>query len=156
MARDGSPPRWLERATFVALAALLYFPLHVRYQNPDQDYPALALIEFVRGGWEPSTLQYPSALTNLLHAAYAIGLAGARLVGWHVTADDLLAAWSRDPAPFRILPRFLAIQRAERAGAHGRLRHRRRYLPRVAEAGEPRRPASLGATQTGFARSFSL
>jgi len=107
--RDLAPPRWLVLITFSALSALLYFPLHVRYQNPDQDYPALALMEFVRGGWEPSSLQYPSALTNLLHAAYAIGLAGARLVGWNATADDLLAAWSRDPAPFRILPRFIAM-----------------------------------------------
>ena len=109
MARDGSPPRWLERATFVALAALLYFPLHVRYQNPDQDYPALALFELVRGGWAPWSLHYPSALNNLLRAGYALALLGARLAGHHLDAGDLLAAWSRDPAPFRILPRFIAM-----------------------------------------------
>ena len=93
-----APPRWLVLATFSALAALLYFPLHVRYQNPDQDYPALALIEFVRGGWEPSTLQYPSALTNLLHAAYAIGLAGH---GW----------WTGTSPPTICLPPGRAIPR---------------------------------------------
>ena len=109
MARDGSPPRWLERATFVALAALLYFPLHVRYQNPDQDYPALALYELVRGGWAPWSLHYPSALNNLLRAGYALGLLGARLAGHHLDAGDLLAAWSGDPAPFRIPPRFIAM-----------------------------------------------
>ena len=101
MARDGSPPRWLERATFVALAALLYFPLHVRYQNPDQDYPALALFELVRGGWAPWSLHYPSALNNLLRAGYALALLGARLAGHHLDAGDLLAAWSRDRAEAR-------------------------------------------------------
>jgi Dolichyl-phosphate-mannose-protein mannosyltransferase len=104
-----SPPRWLSRAIFVGLAALLYFPLHVPYQNPDQDYPGLALFELVRGGWRPWTIYYPSALTNLLRFGYESLLLGARLTGSSLDAVDLLAAFGRDPTPFRIAPRFIAM-----------------------------------------------
>jgi len=104
-----TPPRWLVGATFVGLAALLYYPIHVPYQNPDQDYPGIALLEMVRGGWEPWTIYYPSALTNLLRAGYALVLVGARAVGRHLDAIDLCAAFARDPAPFRIAPRLVAM-----------------------------------------------
>jgi hypothetical protein len=104
-----SPPRWLSRAIFVGLAALLFFPLHVPYQNPDQDYPGLALFELVRGGWRPWSIYYPSALTNLLRVGYEVMLVGARLAGSSLDAVGLFAAWARDPAPFRIAPRFIAM-----------------------------------------------
>ena len=104
-----TPPRWLVGATFVGLAALLYYPIHVPYQNPDQDYPGIALLEMVRGGWEPWTIYYPSALTNLLRAGYELVLLGARAVGRHVDAIDLCAAFARDPAAFRIAPRLVAM-----------------------------------------------
>jgi len=65
--RDASgPPRWLALLTWAALAALLYYPVHFPYQHPDQDHPALTLLELVRGGWEPWTIHYPALLNNVL------------------------------------------------------------------------------------------
>lgn len=104
------PPRWLEPAIFAALAALLYYPIHVPYQNPDQDYPAgIAMFELVRGGWEPWNLMYPSALTNLMHAGYDLLLVGARLVGRSLDAIDLGAAFMADQRPFRVATRLIAM-----------------------------------------------
>jgi len=105
-----SPPWWLELVTFGALGALLYYPIHLPYQNPDQDYPAgIALLELVRGGWEPWSLMYPSALTNLMHAGYDVLLVGARLAGRPLDAIGLCATFMHDPTPFRIAPRLVAM-----------------------------------------------
>ncbi len=95
--------------TFAALAGLLYYPIHVPYQNPDQDHLALALLELVRGGWEPWNIHYPSLLNNVLRAGYELFLAGAWLIGRPLDAIDLYAAYTRDPVPFRIAPRLIAM-----------------------------------------------
>ena len=106
---SSGPPRWVGVGVFAALAALLYYPIQVPYQNPDQDYPGLALLELVRGGWEPWTIYYPSALTTLLRVGYELVLVGARLVGRPLDAIDLCAAFVRDPTPFRVAPRLIAM-----------------------------------------------
>jgi hypothetical protein len=108
--RDAAgPPRWLAALTWAALVALLYYPVHRPYQNPDQDHPALTLLELVRGGWEPWTIHYPALLNNVLRAGYELLLAGAWLVGRPLTAIDLYAAYTRDPVPFRIAARLIAM-----------------------------------------------
>jgi hypothetical protein len=105
-----SPPRWLELVIFGALAGLLYYPIHVPYQNPDQDYPAgIAMLELLRGGWEAWSLMYPPALTNLMHAGYDVLLIGARLAGRPLDAIELGAAFMRDPLPFRVATRLVAM-----------------------------------------------
>jgi hypothetical protein len=107
---DGGPPRRLVGTVFALLTALLVFPIHVPYQNPDQDLPiVLSLLELVRGGWEPSWLPYPSGLTNLLRGASQLALAGAHAGGMRLDALDLLAAWYRNPAPFRAGARVVAM-----------------------------------------------
>jgi hypothetical protein len=94
----------------LGLSGLLFFPIHVAYQNPDQDVAAvLPLLELARGGWSPLTLHYPPALTNLLHAGYALAVLGGRLAGLDLDAVDLLAARWREPAWFRIPPRLIAM-----------------------------------------------
>lgn len=110
MTHAARPPRWLAAAVWLALGTLLVYPVHVPYQNPDQDRPVQhALLELVRGGLRPWDFQYTSALTNLLRLAYAAFLGAARLAGRPLDAIDLLARWMEDPAAFRVLPRLLAV-----------------------------------------------
>src|SRR5581483_8435543 len=52
------PPRWVAAAVIAGAVLLLFYPLHLPYQNPDQDFPvALSLYDFVRGGWSPLSLR---------------------------------------------------------------------------------------------------
>src|SRR5581483_2029246 len=104
------PPRWVAAAVIAGAVLLLFYPLHLPYQNPDQDFPvALSLYDFVRGGWSPLSLQYPSGLTNALRFAYEGALAAAHLSGSTADRFDFLVAWARDPRPFRTLARALAM-----------------------------------------------
>jgi zinc D-Ala-D-Ala dipeptidase len=104
------PPRWLTAAAFAAAALLLFFPLHVPYQNPDQDLPvSLSLIDFVRGGWSPISLHFPSALTNVMRAVYGAALAGLNLGGASLDRAAVLAAWPEHHQLYRILPRAIAM-----------------------------------------------
>src|SRR5262249_32117492 len=109
--RAGSgPPRWLVVLVLAGLGALLFYPIHVPYQNPDEDVPPfMALVELVRGGWRPINFIYPPALTNLLHLGYVATLAAARVAGRTVEPLDLLEAWYRAPWLFRLPPRLLAM-----------------------------------------------
>src|SRR6185436_13240311 len=67
------------------------------------------LLELVRGGWEPWTIHYPALLNNVLRAGCELLLAGAWLVGRPLDAIDLYAAYTRDPVPFRIAARLIAM-----------------------------------------------
>ncbi len=89
---------------------LLLYPLHVAYQNPDQDLPTLwALLDLVRGDPSPWELHYPQMLTRTLRTGYAAALWLARQAGSDLDAIGLLAAQQRNPWPFRLPPRAIAI-----------------------------------------------
>lgn len=92
----------------IILVVLLLAPLFGRHLYPDQDIPiGLALADMVRGGWRPSTLVYPTALTNLLRLIFSARL--VLLPGGASTPTDLLAVWCTDPWTLRVVPRALAV-----------------------------------------------
>src|SRR5262249_51228681 len=108
--RAPGPPRWPYLATFAGLAALLFYPVHVPYQNPDQDMPVYqSIVEFVRGGWSPLWLNYPSALTNILRTGYELALALGHAGGSQSDRIDFLVSWYEHPELFRIPPRLIAM-----------------------------------------------
>src|SRR4029453_7681671 len=65
--RDSSPSGWLVGAIFLALACLLFYPLHVPYQTPDQDHALVwATSDLARGTWTTEYLPYTNAFPNFL------------------------------------------------------------------------------------------
>ncbi len=105
------PPRAATVALLAALALLLFYPLHRPYQHPDQDLvPTLPLYFMASPTWRPRIVNaYGSALPNLLHVVDAVTLRIGRVAGWWTDPSDLLVAWCRAPATFRIAPRAVAM-----------------------------------------------
>ena len=104
MRTDAGPPAWMTAAVLAGLALLLLYPLHVPYQNPDQDLPLLAaFIELLTGGWRPWTMHYPSAFTNLLRAGAELAVVVTR-----IDAAHLAALWDAHRAAFRLAPRLVS------------------------------------------------
>ena len=102
--------RWVRVTLVATLAGLLLYPLHVRYQNPDQDVPVLLVLgELRRGEWRPLTLSYPSAFTNLLRVGAEAAMAAGPLLGGPRTPDELFAAWCDGPWRFRVAARLVAV-----------------------------------------------
>src|SRR5690348_405373 len=105
------PPRAVTVSLFVALAVLLFYPLHRPYQHPDQDLTATLPLYFLTlPTWVPRIINmYGSALPNILHGIDALVFRVGRLAGWWTVPADLIVAWCRTPEVFRIAPRAIAM-----------------------------------------------
>lgn len=91
-------------------ALLRIYPLHRPYQHPEQDVvPRSAILEVVRGDWEPAFLFHGSAFVYVLRVLYTGWYAVGKAFGAYADRLDLLTAFVRDPFPFFVVGRLVVF-----------------------------------------------